>query len=178
MKQIVLLFFVIVSNCLFALGQNTADNRVKEIRTMYTEVNNLHSMKREFSCKSGSRGKKANIDFEGKNTYARANECYYPNNYHKITSVTEGWEWNSTGEYYFKNGNLFFAYVVNNDLCDRSEYRFYYYPNGTVARILEKTSSCLNSSDSKNREVSNSYKINELLRMSNSDLRDAMNIIR
>lgn len=153
------------------------EDRIKEIRSMYAEVNNYHSGGKYSNCKKGSKGKEKDIDFEGKNIVLKASKCYYPMGYSKVTSFETGWEWSSNTEYYFKNGKLFFAYAIYNDVCDKSEYRFYFDTNGRSIRVLEKEGNCEGNENKKNEEVRDSKRKVELLETLNNSLRSAQIII-
>ena len=153
------------------------EDRIKEIRSMFAEVNNYHSAGKYSNCKKGSKGKEKDIDFEGKNIFLKASRCYYPMGYSKVTSYETGWEWSSNTEYYFKNGKLFFAYAIYNDICDKSEYRFYFDTNGRLIRVLEKIGNCEGNQNNKNEEIRDSKRKIELLETINNGLRSAQSII-
>ena len=171
---------LIFLNLIFAtsLQAQTVEDRVKVIRQMYAEVNDLHQSGLNSGCKQGSSGRESAIDHTGRNTFQKCSQCFYRGGYSKLTSRLVGWEFETNSEYYYKNGKLFFIYVVHYNVCGKSEFRYYFDAYGRSIRILEKPDDCDEEGVKINREVYNTQRKTELLNDANEVLRDALYIVK
>lgn len=155
----------------------SVEDRVKQIRSMYAAVNDLHKSGAGYDCKKGSTRNRAEVEYVNDVYTQRANRCYYPNGYSKLSLNFEGWEWRTDGEYYYKDGRLFFVYLVRNSACGTRTYRLYYNNAGRIIRVLQQFNDCSEEVQGKNLEVYNSAAIAEIAEGVNRDLRRAQSMI-
>ncbi|MFN5641401.1 MAG: hypothetical protein ACK4V4_10380 [Sphingobacteriales bacterium] len=168
------LLFLIFSTS--SVQSQSTEARILEIRKMFAEVNSLHKQTSSSNCARGTRGRESDINPEGTRTYQKATRCSYAKGYSKVVYNKSGWEYNTSYEFYLKNGRIFFIYGVENGLCSTSEYRFYYTENGTLIKILDKTNNCDDILVSNNDEIRSSSKRTALLSTATENLRLAYQI--
>ena len=180
-KSIFIIFFILflLGNIIASKDVNaqSVEDRVKQIRSMYATVNDLHKAGAGYDCKKGSTRNKAEVEYSNEIYTQRANRCYYPNGYSKLSLNFEGWEWGADGEYYYKDGRLFFVYVVRHSVCGTRTYRIYYNNAGDIIRVLQQLKDCTDEVQGKNIEVYSKTDIADITSAVNKDLRRAQSMI-
>jgi hypothetical protein len=174
--RVILIIFVVILSGAKIYAQSTED-RVKEIRKMYADVNQFHKAGRGFDCQKGSTRNRAEVEYSNEIYTQRANRCYYPNSYSKLSLNFEGWEWAADGEYYYKDGRLFFVYLVMNTVCGKRTYRLYYNTSGRIIRLLQQADDCSEEVQGKNVEIYSSSEIRDISDDVNKYLRRAQSMI-
>lgn len=174
-----ILFFVI-GHCILVTITNgqSKEESIKLVRSMYAAVNQFHKAGAGYDCKKGSiRTRSQSEIYKGLYTQ-NANRCSYPNGYGKVSLNFEEWEWDLDAEYYYKNGKIFFIYMVESTVCGTRTYRMYYNQAGTLIRVLENIEDCTDEPQGKNNEMFNESAIRMVSSNANKHLRKALSIIQ
>ena len=108
-------------------------DRVLEIKQMYKEVK---SYSKDGDCKTIRWEDKLEDDVYESLHERKAIECIYLNKYSRISLNFSLWQSSLNGEYYFKNGKIFFAYIVNEWDDSKDKTRIYFKENGEIEKIL------------------------------------------
>ena len=108
-------------------------DRVLEIKKMYKETK---SFEKKGDCKTKS-WEEIDEEDEYQRSYERkVTKCTYSEGYSRISLSFSLWESWVDGEYYFKNGELFFAYIVSDLGSSSNKSRIYFKKSGEVEKIL------------------------------------------
>ncbi|MEJ6748726.1 MAG: hypothetical protein QNK60_02215 [Flavobacteriales bacterium] len=108
-------------------------DRVRQIKEMYKEVK---SYSKDGKCKTIRWEEKLEGDVYESLHERKTIKCIYLDNYSKISLNFSLWQSNLDGEYYFKNGKIFFAYIVNEWEDSKDKTRIYFKENGEIEKIL------------------------------------------
>ena len=125
MKKLLLILL-----CLPLLFYAQHSDRVLEIKRMYKATK---SYEKKGDCKTRS-----NINLATPNGNEKATKCIYPYSYSRISFWQDQCNSSYNAEYYFKNGNLYFAYSDWWDANDRGVEitRVYFKENGGIEKVL------------------------------------------
>ena len=108
-------------------------DRVRQIKEMYKEVN---SYSEDGKCKTISWEEIDEEDEYQRSFERKVTKCTYSEGYSRISLSFSLWESWVDGEYYFKNGELFFAYIVSDLGSFSNKSRIYFKKSGEVEKIL------------------------------------------
>lgn len=149
------LFFPMV---LFA--QET-DQRVVQIKKWYQEAVTLQGKLKDKYCRQS---KKLTKDEYG--TYNQVfRDCDFTQGYTYTESDKNEWEYHSNTRVYYRDGNLFFIFMVYSNVCEEVEYRIYFDEAERPFRILEKyLISCDDEEEGKNNTVKDPQRKREILK--------------
>jgi len=100
---------------------------------MYKETK---SYEKRGDCKTISWEEIDEDDEYGRSFKREVTKCIYPDNYSRISLSFSLWESWLNGEYYFKNGNLYFAYIIDDLGNSQDKTRIYFKENGKIEKIL------------------------------------------
>ena len=125
------LLFLIFLAPILLLSQHS--DRVLLIKKMYKET---ISYSKVGDCKTISWEEIDDDDEYGRSFEREVTKCIYPDNYSRISLSFSLWESWLDGEYYFKNGNLYFAYLFDDWGNSIDKWRIYFKENGEVEKIL------------------------------------------
>jgi hypothetical protein len=128
MKKLLLILL-----CLPLLSYAQHSDRVLEIKKMYKKT---RSYEKKGDCKTISWEEIDEDDEYGRSFEREVTKCIYPDNYSRISLSFSLWESWLDGEYYFKNGNLYFAYLFDDWGNSIDKWRIYFKENGEVEKIL------------------------------------------
>lgn len=56
-----------------------------------------------------------------------------------ITGKFSDWEWDETISFYYKDGDVYFVFIVDNSVAGIRELRVYFDKRGRLIRLLEKS---------------------------------------
>jgi hypothetical protein len=128
MKKLLLILL-----CLPLLSYAQHSDRVLEIKKMYKKT---RSYEKKGDCKTISWEEIDEDDEYGRSFEREVAKCIYPDNYTRISLSFSLWESWLDGEYYFKNGNLYFVYLSDDWGNSQDKTRIYFKKNGEVEKIL------------------------------------------
>ena len=115
--------------CLPLLSYAQHSDRVLEIKKMYKET---ISYNKKGDCKTISW---IEAD-DGIGYSSEAVKCRYPYNYSRISLSLHLDHYFISGEYYFKNDNLYFLYNNHDSGHEQEDVRIYFKENGEIEKIL------------------------------------------
>lgn len=121
-------------------------DRIQQIKEWYEEATELE--------KNPVDVKRAKFDDrdQGGSAAQQCKQLKLRNGFEILISKEDGHEYETNAKYYYKDENLFFAYVSGSNVEGRYQLRFYFSENGKVIRILEKSEEN-DGSFSDNREI-------------------------
>ena len=125
------LLFLIFLAPILLLSQHS--DRVLLIKKMYKET---ISYSKVGDCKTISWEEIDDDDEYGRSFEREVTKCLYPDNYSRISLSFSLWESWLGGEYYFKNDNLYFVYIVSDQGNSEDKTRIYFKENGEIEKIL------------------------------------------
>lgn len=154
--------------------------RVQEIKTMYSEINELEKTIDHKQCKTGKKITHESLtsDTSGYPFEQTAEKCLLKNNYSIIKGNFTGYEWAADIWFYYKNSELFFVYTERGAESCYSEYRIYYDTKGSFIKILEKSNNCSGDYAEKNVELTDAEDQKRILTRINEDHAELMEMLK
>ena len=129
MKKLLIVFVTFYS---FALFSQHSD-RVLEIKKMYKQTKSFDDKK---NCETLRWEEIDENDGYERPLKRKVAECIYPESYARISLSFEFLESWLDAEYYFKNDNLYFAYIVDDFGSDKYKIRIYFKADLEVEKVL------------------------------------------
>ena len=129
MKKLLFLFVTFYS---FGLYSQHSD-RVLEIKKMYEETKSFNYKK---NCETLRWNEIDENDGFERSLKRKVVECIYPESYTRISLSFEFLESWLDAEYYFKDDNLYFAYIVDESGSDKYKIRIYFKDYLEVEKVL------------------------------------------
>ncbi len=126
------LLFVFVTFYSFSLFSQYSD-RVLEIKKMYKETKSFDDKK---NCEILRWEEIDENDGYERTLKRKVTGCIYPKSYTRISLSFEFLESWLDAEYYFKNDNLYFAYIVDDSGSDKYKIRIYFKNYLEVEKVL------------------------------------------
>lgn len=178
MKKPVLILLIALISVSQLIAQST-EERVSDIKMNFNKVNGMEAKRQSTRCKSGARRIISKNGFGENVSYPQSStQCNYPNGYKIITSKCEGWEWEATVKFYFKNDILFFVFSTYTNVMGPYEHRTYY-NNGRVIRFLTKDVYDAEGYGTSNRDVTNNREdYNWISRFNNEKLSQSFKMLK
>ena len=174
MKSKSLLLLICVFTLISRIHSQTKEERVKEIKAMYADVMKLEKSEGFKNC-----NKKTEFETEQNTEFQqKAMKCNYSNNYSIAVGEFSGWEWDAKTIFYYKNKKLFFVFVKQNAEACATEFRVYYDNSETPIKYLEKTNDCSGDDPSKQTEVKDQSRKNEISKLLKDDLAKINRILK
>ena len=126
------LLFVFVTFYSFSLFSQHSD-RVLEIKKMYKETKSLDDRK---NCETLRWEEIDENDGYERPLKRKVIECIYPESYTRISLSFEFLESWLDAEYYYKDGNLYFAYIVDDSGSNKYKIRIYFKDDLEIEKVL------------------------------------------
>lgn len=138
-KSIVLLFFCLAIAKPVKAQADLEEARVKEIRAMYGKSQEY--LKTAKNCRERVKVERKPA-YDGGELYEypqKFKRCQLPSGLSVITCNYSDWEWGQTISFFQMEGEVYFVFIVSNDVSGTTELRVYYDRTGRLIRLLEKS---------------------------------------
>lgn len=138
-KNIVLLFFCLAIAKPVKAQADLEEARVKEIRAMYGKSQEY--LKTAKNCRERVKVERKPA-YDGGELYEypqKFKRCQLPSGLSVITCKYSDWEWGQTISFFQMEGEVYFVFIVSNDVSGTTELRVYYDRAGRLIRLLEKS---------------------------------------
>jgi hypothetical protein len=138
-KNIVLLFFCLVIAKPVIAQADLEEARVKEIRAMYGKSQEY--LKTAKNCRERTKVERKSA-YEGGESFdypQKYRRCDLPEGLSVITGTFSDWEWDESISFFQEEGDVYFVFIVSNDVSGTTELRVYFDLKGRLIRLLEKS---------------------------------------
>ena len=155
----------------------SVEDRILEIKDLYTKLQALSG--EELDCKTANKTTYDGLSEEHKYPFEnRAEDCRLKDDFRYKLVELNGYEWNETTTFYYKNEQLFFTFLRGQGEACSYEYRVYYAKDASVIRVLLTENDCNAEDPPPSTEVKDEQKREQILKAVRNAEQELLSILQ